>query len=148
MVKTYSDGRNIYSVEMMFSYVNNFKVKTTLVPIKDILFNLEVKGWANSKGRYSPVEVLKNPKKYPEEIKKIKEANLKYPIMLDGNNIADGVHRTIKAIQQGKTTIKAYKFPKKLLKKFLLSSTGDWEKARGMQTWELIDLFYKRFVKK
>ena len=33
------------------------------------------------------------------------------------------------------------------MKKFLISSTGDWKKAYAMEPHELIDLFYKRFVK-
>jgi hypothetical protein len=40
--------------------------------------------------------------------KKVKEADLSYPIILDWNgSIADGRHRVIKALVEGMTTIKA-----------------------------------------
>ena len=148
MVKTYSDKKNIYSVDMMFSYVNNFKHKTVNVQIKDLLFNLDFKGWYSDElGSYAPVDVIDNPKKYPEEVKRIKNADLKYPIMLHDNYIVDGVHRTIKAMLQGKKTIKAYQFPTKLMKKFLINSTGNWKEAIKIEPYELIDLFHKRFAK-
>ena len=55
MPRTYSDDNNIYSVDLMFSYVNNFKPKPTNILIKDILFNLSFKGWADGKHLYSPL---------------------------------------------------------------------------------------------
>lgn len=148
MVRTYSDNKKIYSVDMMFSYVNNFKHKVIEVPIRDILFNLSFKGWADQKHIYSPMEVIMNPKKYPKEIKRIKESDLKYPIMLDGNLIVDGVHRTIKAMLNGQETIKAYVFPKKLMGKFIVGNRSEWSKVDKMEMFEVIDLFYGRFCKK
>jgi len=130
----------------MLSYVNNFKHDVVSVSIEDILFNLKFDGWYDSVlGSYSPVDVLKNPKKYKHEMEKINKANLKYPIMLDGNNIADGVHRVCKAILSGKTHINAYRFDKELMKKFLISSKGDRTILMNMEPYEFIDLFMKRF---
>lgn len=148
MPRTYSDDDNIYSVDLMFSYVNNFKPKPTNILIKDILFNLSFKGWSDGKHVYSPLDVLENPKKYPEEIKRIKDADLNYPIMVTENFIVDGVHRTIKALHKGDKYIKAYVFPKKIMKKFIIGSVKDRETINRIETYEIIDLFYKRFMKK
>lgn len=150
MPRTYSDEKNIYSVDMMFAYVNNFKPKVISIPIRNILFNLSFKGWGNPKTHelYSPMDVIMNPKKYPDEIKRIKNSDLKYPIMVHNDYIVDGVHRTIKAMLNGQDSIKAYSFSNKLMKKFLVDSTGDWKTVDKMEIYKLIDLFYKRFMKK
>jgi hypothetical protein len=39
-----------------------------------------------------------NPEKYYEEYNRINKANLNYPIIIDKNNIIDGVHRLTKHI--------------------------------------------------
>ncbi len=150
MTRTYSDDTHIYSVDLMFSYVNTFKPKAIEIPIEDILFNLNFKGWSNGKHVYSPIDVLKNPKKYPHEIKRIKDADLKYPIMvqISTNFIIDGVHRTIKAMSNGDKYIKAYIFPTKLMKKFIVGNVNERDKVDKMESYELIDLFVKRFMKK
>lgn len=49
-----------------------------------------------------------------EHCKKVMDCSLDYPIMLDWNGcIADGRHRIMKALIEGKTTIKAVRFQSK-----------------------------------
>jgi len=149
MVRTFSSNRKIYSVDMMFAYINIYKPKSTSVDIDDLLHNLEYKGWGDpiKSILYSPLDVLKNPnkKQYKKEIQRIENADLKYPIIIYNNNIVDGVHRLTKANLQGKKKIKAYIFNSDLMKKFLINNNRDWEKVDNMEAYELIQLFHKRF---
>lgn len=153
MVKTYSNGDNVYSVEMMFAYLNvvaNGKHPRVEVPIDDLLHNLSIVGWSRvvdgAEEYYAPAEVIANPGKYPEEITRIKDADLSYPIIVEGDatNIVDGVHRTIKALQAGQKTITVYKFTPELMAKFLISNARDYKAAS--QPYQLISLFYERFA--
>ena len=59
-----------------------------------LLHNLKYKGWGDPKNNlfYSPKQVLENPKKYKDEIKRINEINLK----IANYNIGDGVYKLSK----------------------------------------------------
>ncbi len=158
MPQTYSDGKKIYSVDMMFAYLNLFKhlakdkvreAKAKEVEVKKLLHTLEYPGWGNpvKKIMYSPKDVLESPKKkeYQNEIRRIKEADLSYPIILDGNIVVDGVHRLTKAHLEKRKKIKAYVFSKELMKKFLINNSGNWNEVDNMRANEIIELFYKGF---
>jgi disulfide oxidoreductase YuzD len=149
MVQTFSDNKKIYSVDMMFAYLNLFDHPIANLEVNNFLHVLEYKGWGNpSKGIfYSSMDVLNNSnnKKYSNEIKRIKEANLNYPIIIYNNNIVDGVHRLTKAYLENKKTIKAYIFKSDLMKKFLIDNNKNWLKVDNMQMYDYIKLFYKRF---
>lgn len=141
MPQTTSDKSGTYSVDMMHAYVDIFKPKTTVVQVADHVRTLDFEGWGDgAKQRYSANAVLANPARYPEEVRRIKEADLKFPILVANGNIVDGVHRLVKAVQQGKTTLKAVVFDKALLKKFAVKAN------KPSETHEYITLFYKRFV--
>ena len=152
MTNTYSpDGKKIYSVDMMFAYVNIFTPKTISVKISDFTNKLDDNYWGNpnKKGnKISPLMVLNNPSKYKKHMKRIKKANFKYPIMMYNNKLIDGMHRIIKAKLNNKKTIKAYNFKKDIFKKFLINSKGEWSKVDKINSHELIEMFYKNFVKK
>lgn len=151
MPQSYSNGKKIYSVDMMFGYINLFKPKTERVKISDFLHVLEYKGWGDpSKNEYySPLEVLKNPKKYKNEIDRIKNADLKYPIIINNRFIVDGVHRLCKAYlmskKGGSQTMKAYVFNNQDMKKFLINNKGDWDIVDKLDSHFYIELFHKRF---
>ena len=56
---------------------------------------------------YTPL-VVKDFKSFIQHCKRVQEANLEYPIILDDEgSVADGYHRIAKAIMNGDTTIKA-----------------------------------------
>jgi hypothetical protein len=74
MPHTTSKDNLIYSVDLMFAYINIFKPKINLINMKDI------KGWDDN---ISVNDVLQNPRKYNNEYKKIIKAKLKYPIIKD-----------------------------------------------------------------
>ena len=149
MVQTFSDDKKIYSVDMMFAYLDLFEYPIVNFEVKKLLHTLEYKGWGDPAKNiyYSPNDVLNNPnnKKYANEIKRIKEADLSYPIIIYKNNIVDGVHRLTKAHLENKKTIKAYIFKSPLMKKFLIDDKKNWKKVSNIELYEYIQLFNKRF---
>lgn len=132
---------------MMFAYIKIFKPVSIKINIKDYLYTLDFKCWEN-KGKISPKDVIKNKKKYKNDYKRIKKANLKYPIIIAKNNIVDGVHRLTKAFIENRKYIKAYVFDKYLLKKFLLNTINNWDSVDKLNIYDYIQLFYKRFAGK
>lgn len=147
MMNTYSDNKNIYSVDMMIAYVNLFKPKYVKINVNDLIHNIDYKCWGDPMNniRYSPRDVLKNPKKYKNEVERINNANLDYPIMVHRKNIIDGVHRLTKSMIQNKKTIRVYMFDSGLMKKFIIDKKKDWQKVDKIKTKEIIELFYKKF---
>jgi len=119
---------------MMLAYINIFKPNRVNLQIDDeILLTLETKGWSiqiGSNKRYFAFDVMNNPKKYKNEMKKIKNADLKYPIIVNNS-----IHRLAKSYMKKLLTIKCYIF----------DSTGNWKKIINMQLWEIMDIFYDRF---
>lgn len=149
MVQTYSDGDNVYSVDMMFAYIKLFKPTSKWMEVKSLKKTLEYPGWGEpNKGiHFSPLDVLANPKKYKRNTERIENADLNYPIIVAGKYVVDGVHRLTKAVMQGKKKIKAYYFNKTIMRKFLIDKKRDWNRVNKMGTYEFIELFYKRFCR-
>lgn len=147
MVQSYSIGKKIYSVDMMFAYINIFKPKSTKVPVAKLVNALEYEGWGDPQEDiyYSAFDVLDNPRKYKKEMARIKKANLQYPIIMDKKFIIDGVHRLTKAYIERRKTINAYIFDSKLMRKFLIDSDGNWDKVDSLDVHYFIQLFVKRF---
>ena len=143
MVQTTSYGKNVYSVDLMFAYINIFKPEINKIKLDIINYNMDTKGWGE--GDISVNDVLKNPKKYKDDYNRINNANLKYPIIMDiKGNIYDGVHRYIKSKLLNKKIIKVYLFDNKLLDKFIINKTGNYNIK--LEINEYIELFYKKFV--
>jgi len=149
MVATYSDGKKIYSVDLMIAYVNIYKPIAIKINIQDYFDSIiNYKGWGNPIKNiyYSPQDVLNNPIKYKEDYERIMNAKLTYPIIITKNNIViDGVHRIVKASYLNKKQIKAYVFDNTLLNKFLLDKNKNFKKVDKLTTTDLIMLFNRRF---
>lgn len=143
MPQTFSDDKKIYSVDMMFSYIDIFGPKCQNIEVKKLIKNLEFDSWGGNLEKYSPLDVLEDPtnKKYVDEIKRIENANLSYPIIVYNNFIVDGVHRLTKSYLLKKKNIKAYVFSSSLMNKFLINN-------RKMKEYDLITLFFQRFCSK
>lgn len=143
--KTYSDEKYIYSVDMMMVYVNTHKVPVEKVSLEENLWQLEQNVW----GDYSPSDILKHPerKKYTENIQRMKEADLSYPIFMTSKyQIIDGYHRFLKAFQQKETHIKAYIFEPPLMRKFIINKELDFVAVhQKMAIHEVLELYVKRF---
>lgn len=68
-------------------------------------FDLPLAGIDISVGVWSGVDTIKG---FTEHVKRVKDTDLKYPIILDDRGvICDGWHRIVKALILGKTYIKA-----------------------------------------
>lgn len=152
-MQTYSDGKRIYSVDMMFAYVNIFKPKYLKIKIDKMIHNLGFKCWGDpiKKIEFSPLDVMRKPTKYKLHMERIRMADLKYPIIAHIKNgqllIIDGVHRLAKAKMENKKTMNVYIFDHVLLRKFLINSKGDWNKVDKTKSHKYIELFHKRFCK-
>lgn len=147
MVHTYSDGDKIYLVDLMIAYVNIVDYPFTNIDTEDYFQHLNAKCWRKFGKKYSPIDVLNDPTNYNDDIIKIKNADLKYPIMIYNGNIVDGMHRLSKAYVQHKTYLKAYIFSDSLMKKFLVSNKGDYKKLEGLEVHHYIEMFNDRFHK-
>ncbi len=147
MVHTYSDGDKIYLVDLMIAYVNIVDYPSTNIDTEDYFQHLNSKCWRKHGKKYSPNDVLNNPSVYDHDVAKIKNADLKYPIMIHNGNIVDGMHRLSKAYLQQKSHLKAYIFSDTLMKKFLVSNTGDYKKLEGLEMHHFIEMFADRFFK-
>ena len=87
---------------------NSFQTKH--LPVGEFKRNLEIRGWQDLNYNWiSPAMVMENPEKYQYHAKRIREANLSYPILVskaaDGYLVHDGDHRIAKAKILGKQTI-------------------------------------------
>lgn len=105
---------NIYSVEMAMEWANTFG-KPKQIKISKKIFNiLQEKVWNN----ISPLDVINNKKKYPEHWKRIKNADLKYPILMYNGTIFDGVHRLAKLYINKKVSMTVIVIPVAIFNKF------------------------------
>lgn len=148
---TYSDGKKIYSVDLMLAYINIFKPRPILVNIVDHIYTLNVKGWGDPTGKnfYSAADVLSDKKKYKKDYAAITEADMKYPIIITRGDVADGIHRLAKAYMLGKSTIKAYDLTS-IEEHFLLDKNYNWAKVHSMTILDYILHFEKirKYLKK
>ena len=149
MTQFFSDEDNIYSVDMLIAYVNLFKPHVVRVPTKKIITNLTDPCWGEPEENIyiTPLQVIANPEEYPEHARRIQEADLTYPIILNSRNcVIDGVHRLAKTIETNQRSIKAYIIDDKLLEKFLVDFSGDWGVKDQLELHDQIEMFYKRFM--
>lgn len=152
MGRSFAIGKKIYSVDMMFAYVNIFKPTISEVKIVDYEKYLDYNIWGDVRvnNSFSPLDVIADLKNelYKNDIARIKKANLKYPIFVYNGYVVDGMHRLVKAKMMKKKTIKAYVFDDKLMAKFLLDSKGNWKKVDNLETYIYIEMFIKKFINK
>jgi hypothetical protein len=150
--KTYADGKNIYSVDMMLAYINTKGHPIEQFSIDMFVPQLEQKVW----GEWSPKTVIEkmDVKKYHENSERIKKADLSYPIIITGNktsvtrvhSIVDGYHRISRAYLEGKKNINAYVFDKSLMNKFILNKDMNFVKVhQNTGIHEILELWTKRF---
>lgn len=149
MVQTYSDNKFIYSVDMMFVFLHHHRYRVKKIKVKDLIDQLFYPGWGDPRKniKYSPLKVIKFPRKYADDYRRIIKADLNYPIILDPDyNVVDGVHRLSKAYLQNKKYIKTYVFNKNLMRKFIIAKKGQWKKVDNMKFYQLMDLYLDNFI--
>ena len=154
MINLYMGEKYIYSTDMMLSYVNLCKPKYETLSIrkKDEDYLDEGVLW-DGKDTFVPYNyAIKHKKKFKEELERIKNANLKYPIIIlklgKTDIILDGAHRFIKSIITKKKTIKAYIIYKKLLNKFKIAKASEEKKIDTMSLHFFITKFFDTFCEK
>ena len=144
-LKTYHNGKNIYSVDMMTAYVNVYEHPIAKLPTDSFMSQLAEKVW----GDWSPLDVVNNLnlKKYKDDVERIKNADLSYPVIVTGNHkIVDGYHRVAKAFLEGKKHINAYIFGSDLMNKFIINRDMDFVKVHSHTgVHEILELWSKRF---
>jgi hypothetical protein len=144
--KTYHNNKNIYSVDMMLSYINLYGHPIVKVPIEKFIPQLNENVW----GEWSPMDVIKkiDSKKYKKDAELIQRANLEYPIIVSGKHIVDGYHRLAKAYLEDKKYINVYIFEAELMNKFILNKDMDFVKVhQHTAIYQIIELWTKRFCK-
>lgn len=108
-----------YSADDMIAYVDLYNPRTKKINIKQLEHLMNEHPWPHTK--YTPNQILNNPDLSIDDYKRIKKADLDYPILLDKDGkIKDGYHRLAKAFLKGHKTIDAHVFDKKLMEKFKL----------------------------
>jgi len=145
----YSINKKIYSVDMMITYINIFKPKIKQVETMPLFGALENKLWGDPRKNnfYSPLDVIRNKKKYKNEMKLIQKVDLKYPIIISNRGVVDGFHRLAKAYLTNKKKIKAVFLSDEQMELFLINKRGDWDKVSSLRVYDYIKLFHDRFHK-
>jgi len=147
-MQTYSDNKYIYSVDMMFAYLYLHKPHYQKIKVSDLINNLNYNCWGDPINHvyHTPNDVINSPTKYESDYKRIKGADLSYPIIITHDMfVIDGMHRLTKSHLEGKKTIKAYVFDNHLLRKFKLANRTEWGKVDKIKSYQLIILFNKKF---
>jgi hypothetical protein len=156
-INTFSFHNNIYSVDMMFSFIHDFLPKKKIFPVTEFQDELFEYVWDdNNNNPIRPVDVMKNPQQYPEHVARIKKASLNYPVIIGLDEeeryiIIDGFHRLVKSFLLKKETIETYFFPTKLLNKFIIFGQDDEKEIADFQVkadlCHIQQLYRERFKK-
>ena len=144
-MRTYHDGKNIYSVDMMIAYLNTHGHPVTRIPISEMEPQLDEKVW----GDWSPSTVVAkmDVKKYAANAERIRKADMSYPIIVTGKHvIVDGYHRVAAALLGLQTHIDAHVFNAALMNKFILDRDLNFVKVhQKMTVADVLELWVKRF---
>lgn len=151
---TYADNEKIYSVNLMFCYIDKHKPKITYLNTKKLFEQLKYPSW----GDISPFDVINNMnnEKFMDHKNRILNANMDYPIIIEKktNIIIDGLHRLAKAYILKKKKINAYVFDEKIMDKFVIThkerkakewKDTDWNYYESLSEADLNKLCHNRF---
>ncbi len=145
-MRSYSDDNGIYSVDMMFMYVNGGGHSKSNVNVNDLSSQLDYKCWGDCRGKqYSPNEVIADVSQYAHEYGRVATSDLRYPIIMFNGFVVDGMHRLAKSKIAGLEHIPAYVFSSELMAKFRIADADDWDTADGVHYDHLVALFQLRF---
>lgn len=151
---TYADNDYIYSVDMMFMYLDAFHPKPTSFNVQKLKDELDVNYWRDDQGTFSPNDVLNDKHRYKDHYDRVLQADLSYPIIIHQPSqiVVDGVHRLTKAYIEKRKKIKAYVFNDELMKKFIISKRSgeawrdsDWNYYESLSLEDIRKMFEERF---
>lgn len=111
MSQTYSDGTNVYDVERLWEIAAD--VEPEHVWVADFLEVLRSNVWGTENQPVVPLDLDDDS----VELERAREADLGFPIIITENgDVADGVHRLLKAYVEGDKTIMAVKLTSEQMK--------------------------------
>ena len=106
-MKIFHNGKYIYSIDMIISYIHLFNKDTTQCKLNDLLPVIEFDMWGDDKVQYTPLDILQNNKKIPmeyreKEMEKIENADLNDPIIvfdysINQKFILEGLYTLVKS---------------------------------------------------
>ena len=143
MFPIFIDDKYIYSIEMIYAYINIFKLEQENINLDKLLFNLNLKCWTNN---LQPITVINNIKnsQYKEQIDKINKSDSMFPIIINEHGIIiDGMYVLAKAKLENKKTVKTYTINTSLMKKFRILKNNEIDKIKTIQIHNHIELFVK-----
>lgn len=120
---TFSDNGRTYDVEHLWKID---RPSQAVNPEK--LLGKIGKVWGDRPNRYGWEDVLANPSKYPEEMARMKNADLRYPIIVRDRDgvVIDGIHRLLKARETGQP-VTAIRVTSKDMQSALVKQAGHVE---------------------
>jgi hypothetical protein len=157
IIRAFSDGHYIFSVNMMIKYINNNKYNYKNISLQILLHNLYIKAWGNQINvdkRFAPMNIIKNPTISLLNSEIIQKSELIYPIIIyifdKKLYIIDGYHRLSKAYLLNKKNIKAYIFTNNLLNKFKIAENNKkgWELVENLNDNIINEIYNEKFNKK
>lgn len=123
-LETYEAGDDVYSTDMAIRWANEYGVPKD-VPVSRFSNAINQYSWVDANETpITPKMVVddrKNPA-YKEHVKRLMNADLRYPILIHDGHIIDGFHRMTKAILQGHKIVKAVTIPDSVFRKFYVGS--------------------------
>ncbi len=97
-------------------------VPTEEMSMDELLWILNIPFWENEQGDIiiTPREVIQNLDKYPDHRDRIKNSNTSFPLDIMRNKkdkwlTLDGLHRLVKLIIEGESTVSVRKIPPELI---------------------------------
>jgi hypothetical protein len=145
MPRTATIGKTVYSVDMMFAYVNLFRPRRVSRELASIAFDPSEPSWGDgARGELHSVnDVIERPAEFPDDARRIREADLSFPIIIDRRGaVFDGWHRCARAHQERRKHIDAYELDADVIAKFIIDRAGNNNK----ESHQLIELFHRRFA--
>lgn len=146
MSATFIDDKYIYSIDMIYAYINIFKFESENINIDKLIFNLDFTCWKN---KLKPNTVLDNMSndKYKVYINQIKNENLDLPIIINEHNIViDGMYKLAHAKMKNKKTIKVYVIDNLLMKKFKILKNNQIDKINSIKICDYIEIFVNNII--
>jgi len=108
-----------YDIKKMFTYIETNKPPYTNLKVKPLLsVELYNKCWGFTYELHSAYDVLQNPGKYKDDMDRINNVDISYPIIVCKNRIVDGMHRLLYCHLNKIEYIKAYIFTYDGMKQF------------------------------
>jgi len=145
----YITPKYAYSVNMFWWLIEECCVPSEKYKLNKFKHVLTDKMWGDPyTGKWwGPTQVLKDPTKYKEDYDRIKNADLRYPILMTEKfEVIDGNHRITKSFMERKKSIRVRIIPRKILKELIVHKTTKnvFDKLDAMDMKDVRKLYLKK----